>query len=83
LISGRTRPDSSTGSAGACPRRAGPTLGVKHRHDRNKSGWFLLVGFIPLIGAVWLFIDLGLIDATPGLNTHGLSPKDLGAAAAA
>src|ERR1700761_766169 len=28
----------------------GVALGVKRCHDRDKSGWFLLIGLIPLIG---------------------------------
>ena len=33
-----------------------PTIavGVRRLHDIDKSGWFLLVGFIPLIG--WIFL---------------------------
>jgi uncharacterized membrane protein YhaH (DUF805 family) len=58
----------------------GLALGVKRCHDRDKSGWFLLIGLIPFIGGVWLFIELGLLDGTPGPNQYGPSPKGLGAA---
>jgi uncharacterized membrane protein YhaH (DUF805 family) len=58
-------------------------LGIKRCHDRDKSGVFLLVGLIPLIGALWLLIDLGFIDGTPGPNKYGPSPKGLGEAPAA
>ncbi len=33
---------------------------VKRWHDRDKSGWWVLVNFIPLIGVVWAFIVVGL-----------------------
>jgi uncharacterized membrane protein YhaH (DUF805 family) len=59
----------------------GLALGVKRCHDRDKSGWFLLIGLIPLIGQVWLLIDLGFLDGTPGPNRFGPSPKGLGGVA--
>lgn len=49
--------------------------GVKRCHDRNKSGWFLLVSFIPLVGFVWLLVELGFLDGDPGRNRFGPSPK--------
>jgi len=61
----------------------GIALGVKRCHDRDKSGWFLLISFIPLIGAVWLLIELGFLDGTPGANRFGASPKGVGAPALA
>ena len=49
-----------------------PSLGVSVRrlHDLDKSGWWLLLGFIPLIGALVLlywFCQPG----TPGDNRFG------------
>jgi uncharacterized membrane protein YhaH (DUF805 family) len=55
---------------------------VKRCHDRDKSGWFLLIGLIPLIGGLWLLIDLGFLDGTPGPNKFGPSPKGVGGDAA-
>lgn len=31
-------------------------LGVRRLHDINRSGWMLLIGLIPLIGAIILII---------------------------
>ena len=56
----------------------GIALAIKRCHDRDKSGVFLLVGLIPLIGGIWLLIDLGFLDGTPGPNKYGPSPKGLG-----
>jgi uncharacterized membrane protein YhaH (DUF805 family) len=53
-------------------------IGVKRCHDRNKSGWFLLIGLIPILGGLWLLIELGFLDGTPGPNRFGPSPKGLG-----
>ena len=34
---------------------------IKHFHDRDKSGWWVLIGLIPIIGAIWLLIELGFL----------------------
>ena len=31
-------------------------LGARRLHDIGKSGWFMLVSLIPLIGVIWLII---------------------------
>jgi uncharacterized membrane protein YhaH (DUF805 family) len=56
----------------------GLALGAKRAHDRDKSAWFLAIGLIPLIGAIWLLVELGFLDGTPGPNRFGPSPKGLG-----
>jgi uncharacterized membrane protein YhaH (DUF805 family) len=53
----------------------GLALGVKRCHDRDKTGWFLLIGLIPIIGAIWLLVELGFLDGTQGPNKYGPSPK--------
>ena len=53
-------------------------LGIKRCHDRDKSGWFLLIGLIPIIGGLWLLVDLGFLDGTQGPNKYGPSPKGIG-----
>jgi len=50
-------------------------LFVKRWHDRDKSGWFVLVSLIPVIGWLWQFIECGFLDGTPGPNRFGPSPK--------
>lgn len=44
---------------------------VRRYHDRNKSGWWLLFGFIPVIGALWQIIELGFLSGTQGDNDYG------------
>jgi uncharacterized membrane protein YhaH (DUF805 family) len=58
-------------------------IDVKRCHDRDKSGWFVLIGLIPLIGVIWLLIELGFLDGTQGPNRFGPSPKGIGEAVAA
>ena len=49
---------------------------IKRFHDRNKSGWWLLIGLIPIIGAIWLLIELGFLTGTPGPNRFGPQATD-------
>ena len=44
---------------------------IKRFHDRDKSGWWVLIDLIPIIGAIWLPIELGLLKGTPGPNRFG------------
>lgn len=55
-------------------------VGVRRLHDTGKSGWMLLVGFIPLIGAILLIVWLAS-DSTPGSNQYGPNPKEIGGGA--
>src|SRR6056297_2967944 len=54
-----------------------PSLGVTVRrlHDTNRSGWFVLLEFIPLIGGIYLMI-LCVEEGTPGENEYGKNPKN-------
>jgi uncharacterized membrane protein YhaH (DUF805 family) len=48
---------------------------VRRLHDIGKSGWMYLVGFIPVIGGIWILI-LMVTDGTPGPNEYGPNPKE-------
>lgn len=47
---------------------------LKRCHDRDRSGWFLLIGLIPLIGALWLLVELAFLKGTSGENRFGPDP---------
>lgn len=49
-------------------------VSVKRAHDRDHSGWFLLVSLIPFVGGLWLFIELGFLKGTVGPNQYGPDP---------
>jgi|TARA_B110000014_G_scaffold257462_1_gene242086 uncharacterized membrane protein YhaH (DUF805 family) len=51
-------------------------VAVRRLHDVDKSGWMLLLVFIPIIGAIWLFV-LMVTDSKPGQNDYGENPKDI------
>lgn len=53
-----------------------PQLGVHVRrlHDINKSGWWLLINFVPLLGSIILIV-WACKDSDPLTNQYGASPK--------
>lgn len=52
-----------------------PSLGVSVRrlHDTDRSGWWMLIGLIPLIGLIVLLVFF-IMASTPGENRHGSNP---------
>ena len=61
-----------------------PSLAVACRrlHDIGKSGWWLLIGIIPIVGWIILIIWYAK-DSDPGSNAFGANPKGMEAGAAA
>ena len=49
-------------------------VAVRRLHDSGRSGWWILISFIPLIGGIWLLVLL-LMDSDPGDNEYGPNPK--------
>jgi uncharacterized membrane protein YhaH (DUF805 family) len=54
-----------------------PTLAVTVRrlHDTGRSGWWILIGLIPIVGTIILIVFLAT-DSQPGNNQYGPNPKD-------
>lgn len=50
----------------------GLAANVKRFHDRNKSGWWLLIAFVPAIGALWLSVELGFFGSVNDGNRFDL-----------
>lgn len=50
---------------------------AKRWHDRDKSAWWILISFVPLIGPFWALIENGFLAGTPEENRFGL-PTTLG-----
>ncbi|MDQ8020735.1 MAG: DUF805 domain-containing protein [Moraxellaceae bacterium] len=59
-----------------------PSLGVGARrlHDTDRSGWWLLLCLVPILGAIALIV-LFVLDSTPGTNRFGPNPKGVEALA--
>jgi uncharacterized membrane protein YhaH (DUF805 family) len=47
---------------------------VRRLHDTDRSGWWVLISFIPLIGSLVLLV-FAVLDSTPGANRFGANPK--------
>ena len=45
-------------------------VNVKRAHDRNRSGWFILLFLVPILN-IWPFIELGFLRGTKGENRFG------------
>ena len=48
---------------------------VRRLHDTDRSGWWILISLIPLIGVIVLFVFMCL-DSQPGTNRFGANPKE-------
>ncbi|MEA1950962.1 MAG: DUF805 domain-containing protein [Planctomycetota bacterium] len=44
---------------------------AKRWHDRDKSAWWILIGFVPLIGPIWVLIEVGCLRGKYGPNQYG------------
>lgn len=50
-------------------------VGVRRLHDTDRSGWWLLIAIIPIIG--WLVLIFFFVTpGTPGPNRYGPPPLD-------
>ncbi|MDP4805084.1 MAG: DUF805 domain-containing protein, partial [Candidatus Nanopelagicales bacterium] len=49
---------------------------VRRLHDTGKSGWWALIGFVPLVGGIVLLV-FTVLDSDAGGNKFGESPKAL------
>lgn len=51
-------------------------VGVRRLHDIGRSGWWLLIGLVPLIGAIVLIVWFAT-KSQDGANDHGPDPHGL------
>lgn len=59
------------GLANAIP---GLAVGIRRLHDTDRSGWWILINLIPLVGFI-VWIIFMCTDGTPGANRFGSDPK--------
>jgi uncharacterized membrane protein YhaH (DUF805 family) len=50
-------------------------VGVRRLHDIDKSGWWLLIGFVPILGMIVLII-FAVRPGTEGPNRFGPAPQN-------
>lgn len=55
----------------------GIAVAVRRLHDTSRSGWWMLLAFIPVIGVVALIMMM-CVDSTPAPNRYGPNPKGIG-----
>lgn len=49
---------------------------AKRWHDRDKSGWWSLIGLIPF-GSIWMLVECGFLKGTDGPNRFGGHPQGI------
>jgi len=50
-------------------------LAVRRLHDTGRSGWWILIGLVPLVGPIVLIVFY-VTDSQPGSNEYGPNPKE-------
>lgn len=53
----------------------GLAVSIRRLHDTDRSGWWILIALIPIIGAIVLLIFM-VLDSQPGSNRFGPNPKN-------
>lgn len=51
-------------------------VGARRLHDTSRTGWWLLIGLIPVIGTIVLIVFF-VLDSTLGDNAYGPNPKGI------
>lgn len=51
-------------------------VAVRRMHDIDKTGWLLLIGFVPILG--WIVVIYWLVQPTGGPNQYGEGPLGVG-----
>ena len=56
-----------------------PTIAVSVRrlHDIDRTGWWVLISLVPVIGTIVLLV-FAVLEGTPGQNRFGPNPKASG-----
>lgn len=52
----------------------GIAVSIRRLHDTNRSGWWLLISLVPVIGTIVLIVFM-VQDSQPGTNQYGPNPK--------
>ena len=68
--------DAVGGLVGAALVLPSIAVGVRRLHDTGRSGWWMLIAFVPFIGFIVLLVFF-VLDSQPGSNEYGPNPKGM------
>ena len=54
----------------------GLMISIKRWHDLGKSGWWVFINAVPMIGPIYALWQQGFGEGTPGSNSYGPDPLD-------
>ena len=43
-------------------------VNARRWHDRNKSGWWSLIGLAPIAGIIWIIVECGFLGPAEGAH---------------
>lgn len=49
---------------------------VRRLHDTNRSGWWMLINLVPIIGSIVILVFM-VLDSDPDTNNYGPNPKGI------
>ena len=49
-------------------------VSAKRLHDRNLSGFWILLTLFPILGMLWMIVECGCLKGTEGENEYGPAP---------
>jgi uncharacterized membrane protein YhaH (DUF805 family) len=52
------------------------SFGVRRWHDLGKSGWWVCIALIPILGALYALVMQGFVAGDPGPNQYGPTPGE-------
>ena len=78
-VTGSFSPEAGMGLLGGIYTLAvlipGIAVSVRRLHDTERSGWWLLIALVPLIGPIVLLVFM-VQDSKSGQNQYGANPKE-------
>lgn len=49
-------------------------LSVKRWHDRGRSGWWVIISLVPVVGQLWALVECGFLKGAVSGNKYGPAP---------
>ena len=51
------------------------SFSVRRWHDLGKSGWWVFISLIPILGGLYALVMQGFVAGEPGPNQYGPAPS--------